>query len=72
MNKLALYLVWLTIATLNAILLISASSLGQVLGQSSSFALLVNVMYAALLSSSAMLCYVKIKANGVMCFALVI
>lgn len=59
MEKLAFYLSWITIAALNAILFIVASSNGQALGSSVSFNALVNGMYGVLLSSSAILGYLN-------------
>lgn len=59
MEKLALYLSWLTIAALNAIVFLAISSNGQIMGHSTSFGLLVNVMYVALISSSVLLGYLN-------------
>jgi hypothetical protein len=57
--KLSKYLSLITIVTLNAILLVAAVSNGQVLGKSAGFGLLVDIMYAALISSSLLLGYVN-------------
>lgn len=59
MEKLALYLSWLTIAALNAIVFLATSSNGQIMGHSTSFGLLVNAMYVALISSSVSLGYLN-------------
>ncbi len=59
--KWATFLSLMTIATLNAILLVAASSNGQVLANSASFSLLVNVMYIALIGSSLLLGYLNLK-----------
>ena len=61
--KLATFLSLITIATLNAILLVAASSNGQVLGNNASFGLLVNVMYIALIGSSLLLGYLNWQKN---------
>lgn len=59
MVKLALILSLLTIVTLNAILWVAASSNSQVIGNTSWFSLLVNMMYFALISSSLLLGYLN-------------
>lgn len=61
--KLAIFLSLITIATLNLTLLVAASSHGQILGNSTSFSLLVNVMYVALISSSLLLGYLNWHKN---------
>jgi hypothetical protein len=61
--KLAIFLSLITIAALNTTLLVAASSHGQFLGNSSSFGLLVNVMYVALISSSLLLGYLNWQKN---------
>lgn len=61
--KLAIFLSLITITTLNAILLVAASSHGQVLGNSTSFGLLVNILYVALISSSLLLGYLNWQKN---------
>lgn len=61
--KLAIFLSLITIITLNATLLVAASSHGQVLGNSHLFDLLVNVMYTALISSSLLIGYINWQKN---------
>ena len=62
-TKLATFLSLITIATLNAILLVAASSHGQALSNSASFGLLVNTMYVALIGSSLLLGYLNWQKN---------
>jgi hypothetical protein len=57
--KLAILLSLITIATLNAIVLVAAGSNGQLIGNSAGFGLLVDVMYVALISSSLLLGYLN-------------
>lgn len=63
LKKLTIFVTFITIITLNATLLFAVNSHGQVIGNSTSFGLLVNVMYAALISSSLLLGYLNWQNN---------
>ncbi len=63
MEKLAFYLSCLTVAALNVILFIVASSNDKLLDNSVSFNGLVNGMYGVLLSSSAIFSYLNWRAQ---------
>ncbi len=59
LKKLTLFLIVTTIVALNAILLIGAGTGGQVVGTNVYFGLLVEAMYAGLISSSLLLGYLS-------------